>query len=381
MDSVGLLERLVAFPTISARSNLPLITFVRDYLAGFGIEATILADASGTKANLFATIGPGDRPGIMLSGHTDVVPVEGQAWTSDPFTLIEREGKLFGRGAADMKGFVACMLRAAGLAAKRRLAMPQQLALSHDEEIGCVGVRAMLEILARAPVKPRLCIVGEPTSLSVALGHKGKVAARATCCGVEAHSALAPEALNAIHLAADFVNALRARQAAIATSGARDPAYDVPFTTIHAGVIHGGTALNIVPNRTLVDFEIRNIGADDAERILADIVEDAEAIAAPHRRRFPAAAICVEVVNAYPGLDNSENSDAAAFVHSLLNKARTTKVAFGTEGGLFQQRLGVPAVLCGPGSMAQGHKPDEFIARTQLDACDRMMDRLLDALA
>lgn len=381
MDSVGLLERLVAFPTISARSNLPLIGFVRDYLAELGIEATVLADASGTKANLFATIGPSDRPGIMLSGHTDVVPVEGQAWTCDPFTLIEREGKLFGRGAADMKGFVACMLRAAALAAKRRLATPLQLALSHDEEIGCVGVRAMLEVLARAPVRPRLCIVGEPTSLAVALGHKGKVAARATCCGVEAHSALAPEALNAIHLAADFVNALRARQAAIAATGPRDPAYDVPFTTIHAGVIHGGTALNIVPNRTIVDFEIRNIAADDADRILADIARDAEAVAAPHRPRFPAAAICVEAVNAYPGLDNPTDSEAAAFVRGLLDGAPTTKVAFGTEGGLFQQRLGVPAIVCGPGSMAQGHKPDEFIARTQLDACDRMMDRLLDALA
>ncbi|MDQ0469592.1 acetylornithine deacetylase [Labrys wisconsinensis] len=380
MDSVGLLERLVGFPTVSARSNLALIGFVRDVLAERGIEARLLPDATGEKASLFVTIGPRETPGIMLSGHTDVVPTEGQAWTADPFVLAERDGRLYGRGTADMKGFLACALRAADLASRKPLATPLHLALSYDEEIGCVGVRPMLDMLAAAP-RPRLVIVGEPTSLALALGHKGKVAARATCCGIAAHSALAPHGLNAIHLAADFVAALRRRQAALAAEGARDEAYDVPYTTVHAGLIRGGTALNIVPDRAEVDFEIRNLAADDATAILSAITEDAAAIAAPHRRRFPAAAVCVEVVNDYPGLDEAAESEAAAFMRGLLDAPAITKVAFGTEGGLFRERLGVPVVVCGPGSMDQGHKPDEFVSRAQIEACDGMMDRLVERLA
>ncbi|MGH1571209.1 acetylornithine deacetylase [Methylobacterium sp. P31] len=316
----------------------------------------------------------------MLSGHTDVVPVTGQAWTGNPFRLRVEAGRAYGRGTADMKGFVAAALALAIRASDRELAVPLHLAFSHDEEIGCVGVRSLIDRLAGRGVRPHLTIVGEPTGMRIATGHKGKLAARATCCGVGGHSALAPKALNAIHLACDFVGALRARQDALAESGARDPDYDVPYTTIHVGLIGGGTALNIVPSQCTVDFEIRNVAADDADAILGQIMEAGEAIAAQRRERFPEAGIVIEPQNAYPGLSTPSDSEAVAFLAELVGSSQTHKVAFGTEGGLFASRLGTPTVICGPGSMEQGHKPDEFVTLAQLAACDAMMDRLLDRL-
>lgn len=380
-STVDLLSRLVAFPTISARSNLALIDFVREFLGERGIACTLFPDATGEKANLFASVGPTDRPGILLSAHSDVVPVEGQSWTADPFTLVERDGHLFGRGAADMKGFVAASLRAMEEASQQTLAAPLHFALSHDEEIGCVGVRSMLAELVKSPPPARLCIVGEPTGMAIALGHKGKIGARATCIGLEGHSALAPRALNAIYLATDFIQALRARQERIRLGPSQDAAFDVPYTTLHAGVIAGGTALNIVPNRAVVTFEIRNIAGDDAEGILSSIRADADAICRPYRDQFPRADIEISVFNTYPGFDTAETSDAVTTMRNFLDEPSITKVAFGTEAGLFAQELRLPAVVCGPGSMDQGHKPDEFIARDQLDACDRQMDRIVASLS
>lgn len=375
-----ILARLVAFPTVSAASNLDLVAYVRDLLADHGIAATIVPDATGTKAGLIATVGPAARPGALLSAHTDVVPVDGQPWTRDPFALTEEDGRLYGRGTTDMKGFVACALHALLRAAAAPLASPLHLALSWDEEIGCVGVRTLLPALAAAlPVRPALCIVGEPTRMAVVTGHKGKTAARATCTGRDGHSALAPQALNAIHLAADFLAALRARQAAIAADGPRDDGYAVPWTTLHAGRIDGGVALNIVPNRCTLDFEIRNLAADDPDAILDRLRADAERIAAAERPRFPEAAIAIETTNAYPGLDTDPASPAAALVRALAG-TDTGKVAYGTEAGLFVETLAVPTVVCGPGDMAQGHRPDEFIAESGLAACDAMLDRLLARL-
>ena len=380
MDTLTLLDRLIAFETVSRDPNRPLIDWVRGLLAERGIPSE-LVESEGGKANLFCTIGPADRPGILLSGHTDVVPVDGQAWTSDPFRLRIADGRAYGRGAADMKGFVASalalMLRAAG----RDLAVPLHLALSHDEEIGCVGVRSLIDRLAGRAFRPRLTLVGEPTDLRIATGHKGKLAARATCHGVSGHSAMAPRALNAIHLACDLVGVLRTRQDALAEGGARDHDYGVPYSTIHVGQIAGGTALNIVPNRCTLDFEIRTIAADDAEAILAGIVAEAEAIAAARWTEFPQARIVIERLNAYPGLATSRDSEAVAFLGPLVGSPDTHKVAFGTEGGLFADRLGTPTLICGPGSMDQGHTPDEFITLAQLAACDVLMDRLLDTLA
>jgi acetylornithine deacetylase len=376
MNALDLLDRLIAFPTVSRDPNRALIDFVRQFLADRGIASELYDAEDGRKANLFATLGPGDRPGVILSGHTDVVPVDGQAWSKDPFRLAVSEGRAYGRGATDMKGFLAGALALADRAAGQPLTTPIHLAFSHDEEVGCVGVRSMIAGLAARPLRPRCAIIGEPTSMRIATGHKGKIAARATCCGLEGHSALAPKALNAIHLACDFVDVLRDRQTVIARESPRDDDYDVPYTTLHVGRIDGGTALNIVPNRCIVDFEIRNVAEDDAGAILDRLMDDAARIAAVRRSAFPEADIRVDVFNTYPGLATPPQSEVVRFVQSLILCQDLSKVAFGTEGGLFSERLGVPVVVCGPGSMDQGHKPDEWITLEQLDACDRMMDRL-----
>ncbi|MBP7243048.1 acetylornithine deacetylase [Amaricoccus sp.] len=381
MDSITILDRLIAFPTVSRDSNLQLVGWARERLAERGVDCSLVHDATGTKANLYASIGPADRPGVMLSGHTDVVPVEGQDWTVPPFALTRRDGRLYGRGAADMKGFVACALAAALRATERRLAAPLRLALSYDEEVGCIGVRRLIEALADAPVRPAFCIVGEPTSMTVATGHKGKTALEATCVGREGHSAMAPMALNALHLGCDLVAAIRSRQAEIAASGPRDGDYDVPYTTLHVGRMAGGTALNIVPNHCQLDFEIRNLAADDPEALIATLRSDAARIAEAARARAPEADIRIEVRNTYPGLGTAPDAAVVTFVKSLTGANGTTKVAFGTEGGLFSERLGIPTVVCGPGSMAQGHRPDEYIAIDQISRCDAMLDALLDRLA
>lgn len=380
MASIEILEKLIAFPTVSRDSNLDLIGYVAGLLEAHGIVPRIIHSDDGHKANLFATVGPADRTGIMLSGHTDVVPIDGQDWTLPPFEMTTLDGRLYGRGAADMKGFVACALAAALKATRMELKTPLHLAFSYDEEIGCIGVRSLVEMLRAAPRRPLLCIVGEPTNMQVATGHKGKIGAHAICRGREGHSALAPLALNAIHLGCDFVAALRKEQDRLAREGARDGDYDIPYTTVHVGRMNAGVALNIVPNLCRIDFEIRNIAADDAEKILGRIKGEAARIASEASALAPEAAIDIEVFNTYPGLDTPANSQAVAFVKSLTGANGTIKVAFGTEGGLFSRDVGTPTVVCGPGSMAQGHKPDEFVSLEQMRRCDAMLDKLLERL-
>ncbi len=380
MKSTDILEKLVGFPTVSRTPNLELVAFVSDTLAACGIACDLVPDESGTKANLYATVGPKDRPGVMLSGHSDVVPVEGQAWSRDPFRLVRQQGRLYGRGTADMKGFLACALQAMRLASSRQIKTPLHLALSYDEEIGCVGVRRLLDVLDSAPQRPLFCLVGEPTSMAVAIGHKGKTALKVACIGREGHSALAPQALNAVHLACDFIGAIRATQEEIAQSGARDGDYDVAYTTLHVGRIDGGVALNIVPNRCDLEFEIRNLAEDDPQQILAGLARAAERIVAQVRSRVPEADIRIKQASAYPGLDTPPDAAVVAFVKSLTGANDTIKVAFGAEGGLFSDRLSIPTVVCGPGSMAQGHKSDEFVTEAQLLRCDAMLGSLLDRL-
>ena len=376
MDSIDILRKLISFPTVSRESNLDLIAYVAELLGGGGIACQVIHDAAHSKANLFASVGPAERPGIMLSGHTDVVPIDGQNWTMSPFEMTERDGRLYGRGAADMKGFVACalaaMLRAQGL----YLQTPLHLALSYDEELGCLGVHSLIDMLRAAPVRPRLCIVGEPTEMAVATGHKGKVGAHVIARGREGHSALAPLALNAIHLGCDFVSALRAEQARIEHEGPRDGDYDIPYTTLHVGRFNAGVALNIVPNHCALDFEIRNVAADDPAVIMERLRAAAAEIVARAAEHAPEAAIDVEIFNSYPGLDTQQTSEAVSFVKSLTGGNATIKVAFGTEGGLFSAELGVPTVICGPGSMMQGHKPDEFVSIAQLRRCEAMLEAL-----
>ena len=381
MDSLELLDKLVAFPTVSLSSNQALMGFVRAFLADLGVEAQEVAGPHPGGSNLYAVVGPSGRGGVALSGHTDVVPVTGQAWTTDPFRLTRRGDRLYGRGAADMKGFVACTMRAAGLAARRDLKAPLHLAFSCDEEIGCVGVRPLLERLAAQPTRPLACIVGEPTSMRLATGHKGKIALRAVCTGRAGHSALAPDLLNAIGMAAELVQAVGALQDEAAGRGAQNVGYDIPYATLHVGRIRGGEALNVVPSRCEVELEIRSADPAEAEILLRAVRAAAAAIAGPRRQAFPEADVAVEVTNAYPGLEAPRDDPAAALVRRLLGSNDEIRLAFGTEGGLYRQALGVPTVVCGPGSMDQGHKPDEYVTLDQMARCDRMMEALIDELA
>ncbi len=374
-----ILARLIGFETVSSRSNMALMQYVQGVLVEAGIAAVLIPDAAGTKANLYASVGPAG-PGVMLSGHTDVVPVEGQAWSVPPFALTERDGRYHGRGAADMKGFVACAIAAMIAAAGRELRVPLHLALSYDEEVGCLGVGSLIDLLAAAPVRPSMCIVGEPTGMQVATGHKGKVALRATCVGREGHSALAPMALNALYLATDFVGVVRGVQARVMAEGLRDGDYDVPYSTLHVGLLRGGVQVNIVPHLAVVDWEIRSLAGEDVEALIGEVRAGAEAIVAPLRAEFPEAEIRVERLWDYPGLGTPTDAGVVRFVQSLTGANGTIKVAFGTEGGLFDARLGVPTVICGPGSMAQGHKPDEFVSVEQMARCEAMLAALVERL-
>jgi len=376
----AIFDRLMCFDTVSSKPNIALMQFVQDLLADAGVQAVLIPDPLGQKANLYATVGPEGQGGVMLSGHTDVVPVDGQAWTKQPFALTEENGRYYGRGAADMKGFCAVAIATMVQAAKRPLKTPLHLALSYDEEIGCMGVRSLVDMLQSAPVRPRFCIVGEPTGMQVATGHKGKVALRAICTGREGHSALAPMALNALHLAADFVQAVRALQADVAAKGLKDGDYDVPYSTIHVGKLNGGVQVNIVPNTAVIDFEIRSVAGEDVAGLIGRLGDAAEAIVAPLRGDYPEAAITIEELWDYPGLGTPSDAAVVNFVKGLTGANGTMKVAFGTEGGLFDARLGIPTVICGPGSMAQGHKPDEFVTVEQMARCEAMMAALLDRL-
>ena len=379
MNSRDILQALIAFDTISSNPNRALIAWVQDVLQAAGARVVLIPDATGGKANLYATIGP-EGGGVMLSGHTDVVPVEGQAWTVPPFALTEAQGRYYGRGTADMKGFVACAIATMIKAAGRDLRVPLHLALSYDEEVGCLGVGSLIDLLAAAPVRPLMCIVGEPTGMHVATGHKGKVALRAVCTGREGHSALAPLALNALHLAADFVGVVRAVQARLVAHGLRDGDYDVPYSTLHVGKLNGGVQVNIVPQTAVVDWEIRSLADEDVAALIDEVRAGAEAIVAPLRADFPEAAIEVSRLWDYPGLGTATEAGVVRFVQSLTGANGTIKVAYGTEGGLFDARLGVPTVICGPGSMAQGHKPDEYVTVEQMARCEAMLGALVERL-
>ena len=371
------LRHLIGFPTVSRDSNRDLIDWVTDLLRQHGAEPVIIENDDGTKANLFATTGPEDRAGVMLSGHTDVVPIDGQNWTKPPFECTFEDGRYYGRGTADMKGFVASALSAFCHATTVSLKTPLHLALSYDEEIGCIGVRSMIAMLEEAPVRPAFCIVGEPTHMAVAVGHKGKTALKATCIGSEAHSALAPTAVNAVHLACDLIQEIRRIQDDLRLNGLKDAAYDIPYTTFHAGIIHSGVALNIVPNHAEVAFEIRNLSNDSPEAILDRLRGAISPIIAAARTTAPQADIQIKITNSYPGLETPIESEIVSFVTGLTGSNKIIKVAFGTEGGLFQRDLGIPTLVCGPGSMEQGHKPDEFVSQDQLNACDDMLRQLI----
>ena len=375
--SAELLARLVAFDTTSRESNLALIEYVRGYLADHGVACELVYNDSGTKANLLATVGPVEVPGIVLSGHTDVVPVDGQAWSVAPFELTEQDGKLHGRGTADMKGYIACVLALVPALARSTLRMPIHIALSYDEEVGCLGVRSLLEVFGARPVKPLLCVIGEPTELKPVLGHKGKLAMRCDVHGAACHSAYAPRGVNAIEYAARLIAELGRLGDALKSPEHHDARFDPPFSTVQTGVISGGKALNIVPEDCRFDFEIRALPAMSPWQVAEQLQHYAANTLLPVMRAVSGQSdIRFSELSSYPGLATSAQSQAAQWVAQFCGSDEFTTVAFGTEGGLFDQ-LGIPTVVCGPGSMDQGHKPDEFVSVAQLQACDEMLQRLL----
>lgn len=364
--TLEILERLVGFASISTESNLALIEYVEDILRVNGFHLHRIPSVDGRKAGLFASLGAGEG-GVLFSGHTDVVPVAGQTWSSDPFRLRKEGERLYGRGTADMKGYLAALLAAAEEAAKLSLNEPFKIAFSYDEEVGCLGIAEMLPELERSIGLPRLCLVGEPTSMQIAVGHKGKLGMRAICRGEAGHSAFAPQLQNALHPAVELVMELRRIQEIWARDGSQDNDYGVPYSTFHVGKMHGGLALNIVPDAAVVDFETRFLAQDRESAICEAIEEAVERISS----RFGEGSIILERLCGYPGLDTRPSSSIIPFVHSLLPDMKTTKVDFGSEAGHFAG-LGIPTVVCGPGSMEQGHKPDEFVTKNQLAACERM---------
>ena len=378
ITSLDMIRRLVAFDTTSRNSNLALVEFVRDYLAGLGIESRLVYDEGGGKANLYATLGPDDRPGIALSGHTDVVPVDGQDWQTDPWRVAERDGRLYGRGTADMKSFLAIALAMAPEFLERGLKTPIHLVFSYDEEVGCVGVRRLLEVLRDMPIRPAACIVGEPTEMKVVVAHKGKKSVRCRVRGFECHSSLAPRGVNAIEYAAEVIAYLRRMAQRIAAEGASDPDYDIPHTTVHTGVVQGGTALNIVPKDCCFDFEFRYLPGDDPEALFDEVRRFAERELEPAMRAVaPETGFSWEEISAFPGLDTPTDAEIVGLAKALSGSNATGKVAFGTEAGLFQS-IGIPAIICGPGSIDQAHKPDEFVSLEQVALCERFLRRLMD---
>lgn len=376
-SSLSILSRLVSFPTISSETNIPLIDYVENYLASWGVSSTRILTCTGQKANLFATVGPLDCAGILLSGHTDVVPVADQSWTSDPFVL-KLDGTLaIGRGTVDMKGFVACALRLVALASSLELKRPLHIALSHDEEVGCVGVRHMLPKLKDAIPLPALCVIGEPTNMAVVVAHKGKCMGKVICHGVPGHSSDPNSGVNAIAMASEVIAALAALQNSLRASVNADREYLVPYTTIHVGKISGGTSLNVIPSHCELEFEVRNVPGDN-QQLLIDMIRSA-AFTVAHSYGVPdgSVRIDVEITNSYPSLSADPDSESANLLRKLTHTDGPHKVSFGTEAGLFAQELGAPTYICGPGDMTMAHKADEFISLSQMEACDAFLERLL----
>ncbi|HEX7079630.1 MAG TPA: acetylornithine deacetylase [Gammaproteobacteria bacterium] len=373
-----LLARLVALDTTSSRSNLELIETIADYLDGHGVAVTLVHDAAGQKANLFATIGPAIDGGIVLSGHSDCVPVDGQRWSTDPFRAVTVGGRIYGRGTCDMKGFIACVLALVPemVAAKPRT--PLHLAFSYDEELGCRGVPTLLAKIARELPQPRIAIVGEPTGMALVNAHKGIYAFETVATGLAAHSSQTHEALSAVVHGAEIVCRLDALARELAAEGPFDAAFTPPYTTINVGRIDGGTAVNVVAGECRIEWECRPVPGHDVQAVLARLTEFVEGDLLPRMRaRYPDASVVTRRVVAAPSLVPAAGSPAEALVRRLTSAGPARAVAFATEAGLFQE-AGMSAVVVGPGSIDHAHKPDEHVAIGQLRECETLLRAVID---
>lgn len=378
--SVEMIRALVGFPTVSRDSNLELVHYVVDYLKPFGAEVRLTHDDERRKANLFATLGPRRKGGVVLSGHTDVVPVDGQPWDTDPFAMVQREGRLYGRGTADMKSFIACVLALLPEIVERGLQVPLHLAFSYDEEVGCIGVGRLISDLELEGIQPGACIVGEPTLMKPVIAHKGKKSYRCTVKGAAGHSAYAPRCVNAVEYAAEAVAYLKGMARRHRDRGPYDEAFDVAHTTVHTGVMHGGTALNVIPHECTFDFEFRHLPGDDPDRLLDEFTAYVTSTLEPEMRKVHGdTGFVIAPMSGIPMLDTSPESEVVALAQELAGMHDFGKVSFGTEASQFQD-AGIPAVVCGPGSIDQAHKPNEFVTLEQVAKCEVFLRRLADRL-
>ena len=378
--SLEMIRRLIGFPTVSRESNLDLIDFVREHLRPYDADIRLTFDDDKRKANLFATLGPRREGGIVLSGHTDVVPVKGQAWDTDPFTLVERDGKLYGRGASDMKSFIAVALALLPEFVERGLNTPLHLAFSYDEEVGCIGVGRMISDLSAAGIRPQSCIVGEPTLMKPVIAHKGKKSYRATVRGLASHSAYAPSGVNAVEAAAEAVAYLKRMARRRRDSGPYDRGFDVAHTTVHTGVLQGGTALNIVPHECTFDFEFRHLPGDDPQKLIDEFQTYVSKTLEPEMHAvYKDAGFDIQLMSQIPALDNSAETEVVALAQALSGNRDIGKVSYGTEGSQFQA-AGIPTVICGPGSIEQAHKPNEFVAVEQIAQSETFLRGLLSRM-
>ncbi len=373
-----MIERLIGFDTTSRNSNLELIAWVQNYLDSLGIGSELVHDASGQKANLYATLGPLDISGIALSGHTDVVPVDGQPWDSDPFTVTRRDDRLYARGTCDMKSFIAICLALAPEFLERKIRIPLHFAFSYDEEVGCIGVRGLLERLADRPVKPLACIIGEPTSMKVISGHKGKLSMRCHVHGKEAHSSLIDQGVNAVEAAAEAIAYLKSMARRHRDQGPYNEDYNPRYTSVHTGTVHGGTALNIVPLGCSFEYEFRHLPQDNPDTLQAELISHIENNIVPEMKAVdPNSGFEFEPMSSIPGFHVEEDAEITQLAKSLSGTNSTGKVSFGTEAGLFQTMAGIPSVICGPGSIDQAHKPNEYIDIEQIARGEEFIRKLI----
>ena len=364
MTPADILSKLVGFRTIAGEPNLDLVDWVEAFLRDAEFTVTRLLSPCGSKAGILAKFGENEG-GVLFSAHSDVVPVTGQHWNSDPFTLQQDGDRLIGRGTTDMKGFLACVLSEAQALKAKAPNQPFMVALSWDEEIGCLGIPHMIDHVIPTLGQPNLVVVGEPTEMQICLGHKGKAAYRAVCHGTAGHSALAPKFSNALHVAAEFIISLQKVQQSYAINGARDLAYTIPYSTLHAGKMQGGVALNMVPERAEIEFEIRHLAEDNPNDMIDAL------------RKCAPKSVEIEQVNSYPGFNGNYADPMWEILGASVNLSEPIKVPFGTEAGFFSN-LGLRTVVCGPGSMqADGHQPNEGIAVAQLAACRRFLQKVM----